>query len=129
MYPPRAVAFFKQFHAEPRIMERGRIGRVLVAYKGGELIATGSLVEGEIFAVFVHPDHQGAGLGKALMKRLEDHARATGATESVLSVSIPSKAFYEGLGYEIIEARSRDVGEGQQLDFWKARKPLLAREP
>ena len=34
-------------------------------------------------------------------------------------------AFYEGLGYEMVEEKSKDVGEGQRLDFWKARKFLL----
>jgi hypothetical protein len=41
-----------------------------------------------------------------------------------LSVSLPSRRFYENLGYELVEACSIDVGEGQRLDFWKARKML-----
>jgi hypothetical protein len=45
-----------------------------------------------------------------------------------LSVSLPSRRFYEALGYEIVEERSIDVGEGQRLDFWQAHKALaLAR--
>ena len=128
VYPPRAVEFFKDFHAAPKILERGRLGTVLVVEENGELIATGSLVDGEIFAVFVHPDYQQAGLGKALMNALEDQARAAGVTESVLSVSLPSKQFYEGLGYELIQQYSRDLGDGQYLDFWKARKRLSPLE-
>ena len=125
VYPPRAVAFFKTFHAEEKILDRGRRGTVLVAEKDGEIVATGSLVDGEIFAVFVHPDHQQAGLGKALMRALEEQAMASGVAQSELSVSLPSKRFYESLGYEIVEDRSRDLGEGQRLDFWKARKRLM----
>ncbi len=124
-YPPCAAAFFKEFHAEEKIMERGRVGTVLVAARSGELIATGSLVDREIFAVFVHPKHQQAGLGKALMKALEDQARASGARESPLSVSLPSRRFYQGLGYEIVQACSKDLGDGQHLDFWQARKRLV----
>ena len=90
----------------------------------GELVATGSLVDGEIFAVFVHPGRQRAGLGKALMKALEGRARESGLRESLLSVSLPSRRFYEDLGYEIVEACSKDLGDGQKLDFWKARKRL-----
>ncbi len=125
VYPPKALDFFKGFHAEEKVLERAERGSVLVAEAGGDLIATGSLLDGEIFAVFVHPDRQGAGLGKALMERLEADARTAGVTESVLSVSLPSKRFYEGLGYEIVEERSRDLGNGQSLDFWKAKKRLL----
>ena len=124
VYPPKALDFFKAFHAEEKVRERAQRGTVLVTEANGALIATGSLLEGEIFAVFVHPGRQGEGLGKALMERLEGDARTAGVTESVLSVSLPSKRFYEGLGYEIIEERSRDLGDGQRLDFWKATKRL-----
>lgn len=124
VYPPKALDFFKAFHAEEKVRERAQRGTVLVAEANGAPIATGSLLEGEIFAVFVHPDRQGVGLGKALMERLEGDARIAGVTESVLSVSLPSKRFYEGLGYEIVEERSRDLGEGQCLNFWKAKKRL-----
>ena len=124
VYPPKALDFFKAFHAEEKIRERAQRGTVLVAEEDGDLIATGSLLEVEIFAVFVHPARQGRGLGRALMERLEGDARTAGVTESVLSVSLPSKRFYEGLGYELIEERSRDLGDGQRLDFWKATKRL-----
>jgi hypothetical protein len=42
----------------------------------------------------------------------------------VLSVSLPSKGFYEALRYEILQEAHLDVGEGQRLDYWKARKVL-----
>ena len=124
VYPPRAVQFFKEFHAEHRIIERSRTGTILVLEENGQLVATGSIVDSEILAVFVHPRYQHGGRGKALMQDLEEEARQRGVTESELSVSLPSKRFYEGLGYELVEEKSKDVGEGQRLDFWKARKFL-----
>ncbi len=124
VYPPRAVQFFKEFHAEHRIIERSRTGTILVLKENGELVATGSIIGSEILAVFVHPKFQHGGRGKALMQDLEEEARQRGVTESELSVSLPSKRFYEGLGYEMVEEKSKDVGEGQRLDFWKARKSL-----
>ena len=125
VYLPRAVQFFKEFHAKHRIIERGRTGTMLVLEENGELVATGSIVDCEILAVFVHPKFQHGGRGKALMQDLEDEARQGGVTETELSVSLPSKRFYEGLGYEMVEERSKDVGEGQRLNFWKARKFLI----
>ncbi|MGI9436676.1 MAG: GNAT family N-acetyltransferase [Geminicoccaceae bacterium] len=133
-YPPRAVAFFKTFHAEQEILARSQAGSVLViaehdGEENGELIGTGSLVQGEILAVFVHPRHQRGGHGKALMHALENEARASGATEVRLSVSLPSRRFYQSLGYRLVEACSRDVGDGQRLDFWKAEKRLTPLKP
>ena len=129
VYPPRAVAFFKTFHEEQRILERSQAGTTLVAERNGEIIATASLVRGEILAVFVHPDSQHGGCGKALMRVLEDEAIESGLEETALSVSLPSKRFYESLGYELVEACSKDVGQGQRLDFWKARKCLAPNDP
>ena len=128
VYPPRALTFFKDFHAKHKLVERSELGTVLVAEENGRLVATGSLVNGEIFAVVVYPTCQGAGLGKALMTALEDRARASGMHESVLSVSLPSKRFYTGLGYEIVQDCAKDLGSGQRLEFWKAKKQLLAPE-
>lgn len=127
VYPPRAVEFFKAFHSEEKILDRSRAGTVLVVEEAGELTATGSMVDGEIFAVFVAPDVQQGGRGKALMAALEQEARDSGVVVSELSVSLPSMRFYRGLGYEIVEERSRDLGDGQRLDFWKARKRLDAK--
>jgi GNAT superfamily N-acetyltransferase len=70
------------------------------------------LVRDEIIAVFVRPRLQKRGRGKALMTTLESEARTSGETEIRLSISLPSKRFYESLGYKVLEEISRDVGEG-----------------
>jgi ribosomal protein S18 acetylase RimI-like enzyme len=124
VYPRRAVQFFKEFHSDKEIMKRSREGEILVVEKEGALVATGAIVGSDIFGVFVLPEFQGRGYGKAVMCELEDRAKARGCTEVILSVSLPSKGFYESLGYQMIEACSKDVGEGEHLDFWKARKSL-----
>jgi N-acetylglutamate synthase-like GNAT family acetyltransferase len=126
VYPPRAVQFFKDFHSKRKVADRSKIGTTLVVEEDGKLVATGSLVGGEILAVFVHPRLQKGGRGKALMRALENEARASGVTEIGLSISLPSKRFYASLGYRVVEEISRDVGEGQRLDFWKAVKQLPA---
>ncbi len=74
--------------------------------------------------IFVRPDLQRRGHGKAVMRELERRARARGFTQVELSVSLPSREFYESLGYEMLEECSIDVGDGQRLDFWKAGKTL-----
>jgi GNAT superfamily N-acetyltransferase len=129
VYPPRAVQFFKEFHSEEEIKERHRTGEILVVEQDGHLVATGSILGNDILGLFVNPGLQRQGLGKALMAELENRARAKGCTELKLSVSLPSKRFYESLGYEMIEQCSTDVGEGQHLVYWKARKPIARPKP
>jgi ribosomal protein S18 acetylase RimI-like enzyme len=124
VYPPRAVEFFKDHHSEKRIAERSAIGEILVAEADGSLLATGSLVGAEIVGVFVHPAHQRQGHGKAMMGELERRGKAKGLSELTLSVSLPSRDFYEHLGYKTLAERALDVGEGQYLNFWPGRKAL-----
>lgn len=123
-YPPRAVDFFKRFHSDEAILRRAGDGHVVVAEYGAEIVATGALVDGEITGVFVAPEHQGDGLGRLVMDELEATA-VLGRQGSVhLSVSLPSRGFYEHRGYRIAEACSIDVGDGQRLDYWEATKVL-----
>lgn len=126
LYPPRAVKFFKEHHSEKWIMDRSAVGDVLVLIsdRDGSILATGSLVESEIAGVFVHPDHQRQGYGKIIMDELEKKARVKGLSETSLSISLPSRRFYECLGYEVHAECALDVGEGQYLKYWSARKVL-----
>lgn len=88
------------------------------------LIGTGSRVDDTIFAVFVDPGLQKGGRGKRLMTALEKAARDAGVVKTKLDISLPSRRFYESLGYVVTEEISRDLGDGQKLDFWKATKNL-----
>lgn len=124
VYPPRAVQFFKEFHSDESIMKRHREGEMLVIEQRGNVIATGAIVNNEILGIFVHPEFQYRGFGGVLMQELENRAKARGRMEPELSVSLPSRGFYERLGYNMLKEDSIDVGDGQHLDFWRARKPL-----
>jgi len=127
VYPPRAVQFFRDFHSNARILERHKEGEILVVELNGDVIATGAIVDRDIFGIFVHPEFQHKGYGRALMRELEIKAKSNGYDEAVLSVSLPSRGFYEGLGYREFEDRSIDVGEGEHLEFWHARKLLTGK--
>jgi N-acetylglutamate synthase-like GNAT family acetyltransferase len=123
-YPPRARQFFKEFHSEQTILSRHRDGEILVLEKDGKIVGTGALLRTEILGVFIHCDFQHCGYGRLIMQALEQKARMKGMCEIELSVSLPSRNFYENLGYEITEDASVDVGEGQHLAYWQARKAL-----
>lgn len=83
-----------------------------------------SVVGSQIMGVFVRAQFQGRGYGRAIMSRLEQIAARRKVPKLELSVSLPSRRFYERLGYTIIEERVLDVGEGQDLRYFLAEKPL-----
>lgn len=124
VYPPRAVDFFKAYHSAEAIGRRASHGVVLVAWRGDRIVGTGSLVDGEISGVFVDPAEQGLGIGALLMDALEDRACAGGAKSATLSVSLPSRGFYERRGYRVSDPLTTDVGEGQHLEYREAEKDL-----
>ncbi len=124
VYPPSVVQFFKDFHTAARITERATTGHVLVALDGDTIIGTGGSAANRIFGMFVLPAYQGKGLGKRLMQHLEDRLRADGHATAVLSMSLPSEAFYRGLGYIDTETYSKTMSDGEILGFSDAVKQL-----
>ncbi len=125
IYPPRAVAFFKAYHSEGKIIERSAAGEVLVLVnQDGSILATGSLISSEITGVFVHRNYHRKGYGKAIMAELERRAKVKGFSNISLSVSLPSRRFYEHLGYDVLAECALDVGDGQCLKYWSGTKVL-----
>jgi ribosomal protein S18 acetylase RimI-like enzyme len=124
VYPPGAVKFFKVFHSSERIADRSQNGKTLVIEADGNIVGTGSLSGGEISGVFIDPAFQRSGYGRILMLELEKMARANNRPSVSLAVSLPSRRFYEKLGYEITERCSIEVGNGEHLDYWEAVKNL-----
>lgn len=80
---------------------------VLVAEKSGDVVGFTHAVaqgdEADILRMYVHPDHQGEGIGSALHERLMAKLEAYDV-DRVRSFDFAfndvSRAFYEGLGFE-----------------------------
>jgi len=56
--------------------------------------------EDELYAVYVHPDHTGAGVGTAILNRLETAARDCGCETLELTASKNAVGFYEQAGHD-----------------------------
>jgi GNAT superfamily N-acetyltransferase len=70
-----------------------------VATRGEEVAGFGHYHRGEIVAVYVEPSHIGHGAGRTLMAKLEEVARADGATHLHLNAALNSVGFYAACGY------------------------------
>ena len=83
------------------------------------LIGTAALGGDEILTFFVHPDHQGRGLGSALLAALESTAKARRQTQLTVKSSLTAATFYERQGYRRL---------GDQLDgTFMPRVPMVKR--
>lgn len=83
---------------------------MFVAEQDGTLIGTASHFEGSARAVFVDPDVQRSGAGRALMEAVIDQARREGDTALTLRASLAAVPFYTALGF----ASGRDLWNGTE---------------
>jgi len=104
--PPCYAEALAEIQANPR-------QALLVAEEAGAILGTLQITFvrnligqglrcGIVEAVFVHPDHRGRGVGKRLMARAEEMARAAGCRTLELTSNkarAGAHAFYEGLGF------------------------------
>lgn len=123
-YPKEAVQFFKDWHCDENILKGAREGYTFVLEKENQIIGTGTLLGDEVVRVFVEPVFQKRGVGKLIMQKLEEKALSTGIGVVRLDASLPSKKFYDSLGYMILEETSLEVENGKRLDYYKMEKPL-----
>jgi GNAT superfamily N-acetyltransferase len=93
---------------------------VLVAEQGGQLVGfTHAVAQGDkadILRMYVHPDHQGEGIGSALHERLiaEIESYDVDRIRSIdFAFNETSRSFYEGLGFEQTDEGDVEI-DGEQ---------------
>ena len=97
----------------------------LVALRAAQIIGTASLGPGAndpaiaLRSFFVDPEVQRCGVGRALLGRLEDRARAQGLLDLPVRSSLAGVPFYRALGF----AALHDIWEGDERTV-QMRKPL-----
>lgn len=92
---------------------------VLVRAADGLLLgATARLGGGpdaRLWAVFVDPDHHGAGIGRALLQELLDRARAAGCRSMTIGADPNAEGFYLALGATRVGTVESDTEAGRLL--------------
>ena len=74
--------------------------QVYVVVDDDQVVAFGHYEHGEIMAVYVDPSHVRRGVGRLMMAKLEEVARADGATHLYLNAALNSVGFYAACGYQ-----------------------------
>lgn len=94
--------------------------QVLVATTERHIVATASLDRDVVRSVFVDPNHQGRGIGRELMARIQTIAMKDGITLLRVPSSITAEGFYASLGFKKI----RDEFHGSERTIIMT-KPLV----
>jgi ribosomal protein S18 acetylase RimI-like enzyme len=118
-FPPSdVVGWWDAPDVVPRVLVEGE-EREPLAY--GELWLDETENEVELARIIVDPDRRRAGLGRALVTRLVETARATGLRDCFLRVAPDNTAasrLYRSCGFvDVEEDRSRAWNDGQPTQF------------
>lgn len=77
-----------------------------------------------IRAFFIHPAHARKGIGRAILARCEDEARAHGFRELELMATLPGVEFYKSCGFSERGTFELDLVEGVKLELIPMRKAI-----
>lgn len=94
------------------------VGSATICVPGSPIHEIGRADEVEFRFFAVRPDSWGAGVGRALVEAIEEHARATGARTMVLSVrdiNPAARSAYERLGFVAVPERDWSPQPGVDL--------------
>jgi GNAT superfamily N-acetyltransferase len=104
-YSAAVIASMVAGFAPPRIAAFIAGRPFYVAIAQGAIVGTANLDGAEARAVFVDPDHQGQGIGTALMAAIEKLAGTKSVTTLQVQSSITAEGFYKKLGYMAVGER------------------------
>ncbi|WP_404418553.1 GNAT family N-acetyltransferase [Brevundimonas vesicularis] len=79
--------------------------------------------DGHIDMLFVHADHQGRGVARALLDHIHARANEQGIVRLFTEASITARPFFERHGFEVIEAQDVEL-RGQTFRNYRMAKSL-----
>lgn len=99
---------------------------VVVCERRGQLAGWGRLDknDGEVSAVYVHPDHAREGVGATILEHLEAVGRETDLDRLHLWASLNAVPFYEDAGYEPLGETLHETSGGVVIECVEMEKEL-----
>ena len=111
-------------NSKTQILNKAATGFTIVLQVNEHIIGTGTLLNNKIEGVYIHPEHQRQSYGTLIMQALEEHAHETGSHKVTLSSHTVSKAFYDALGYSVLEERTFTAGTDTQFRYYIMEKSI-----
>lgn len=101
-------------------------GIKIVAEHDGEIVGIGEVAPhaGELRACYVSPLHGRKGIGRVIVTELEAIALRKGASSLWLDSSLTAEAFYQQLGYKVVERGEHRLANGVRMACIKMSRNL-----
>ena len=111
-YPKRVIDSMCDHFSPQNLIELAKRRDVYVLVHEDKILGTGNLRENNVRSVFVDPDFHRIGVGKRLMKHLENLLKKKGYKTVELFSSVTALEFYKTLGYKAIGTyQDKDTGK------------------
>lgn len=124
-YSRETVEIMKDWQNLERLSNKISKGTYYLAInEAQEVIGIGGLVGEEICTMFVHPDYSKQGIGKTILKKLEDSARALKINKIYLSSTLTAEKFYINCGFKKIRQALHKL-DGNDFKAIEMEKKLL----
>ena len=105
-YPAEVLDELVKTQTPEHVLQRASWTHFYVAEEADRIVGCGAIGpywgkedESSLFSIFVHPDFQGKGIGRAIMKTLEEDPFAIRACRIEIPASITGLPFYRKMGY------------------------------
>ncbi len=119
-YPAELMEELIKTETPEHVLQRASWTHFYVVEEDGRIIGCGAIGpywgkedESSLFTVFVHPDCQGKGIGRAIIEKLEQDEFALRASRIEIPASITGLPFYLKMGYSF--KNGNDTMDGDQL--------------
>lgn len=103
---------------------RGKLYAGSAAQGGEDRLLDPATEPARVRAMFVVPSHARQGIGRAILQRCEDEARAAGFEAVELMAMLSGKEMYAACGYEPVEDVEPPLADGTPLPLTRMRKNL-----
>ncbi|MGV9215736.1 GNAT family N-acetyltransferase [Micromonospora sp. RB23] len=118
-YPAETIDRMCDHFTADRFRELAVERRIYVAEQDGRPVGTVSRDGNKVYTMFVDPDAHGHGIGRRLMRHVEELARAEGHTFMETGASHTGHGFYQRIGYTDVRVSDTAFGVNHIL-----RRPL-----
>jgi putative acetyltransferase len=122
-YPSEAIEQLIPSYEPDELVQKSRSHHTVVADLDGQVVGTASIDGDRVRNVFVDPEMQKKGIGRALMSEIEAYARSHGQASLFLFAALSARGFYEKLGYVPKEHIQHDLG-GISIEELRMEKKL-----
>lgn len=99
-YQKSVLNYLSNEYSPDNLIKMAEKKELFVAIDNGIIIGVAAVEDNDISTVFILPEYQNQGIGKKLMKKVEDVAKNNGFREVKLNASINALEFYKKIGYK-----------------------------